>query len=739
MGRGGGSGSSGWRRLSALQRAFDWVTLDGSRRWWQQLPALDVVLEFAADWYHSRPRHLWLSAMPAVAACGFGVFVGGEAVAVSKERLIQEYEQRAEQLQQTGDRHGRELCLRALAGLDAENPAHRVRLGLLCASIGRLDAARQQMRLAAGLRESGVAEASLWLARDRLGAGLSSDSVQEAERLLLEALEISPRNAAVRLELAAFFEARGELHLAEHSLAEAAAVDPLHYPGLLQWLLRHQRPGERIQEVIREAVRALEEQLQKTPKDEVLRIALSEVHVVEGNFSAGERVLKGVDGTQDLSGAVRGAWSSLRLLQARSLLQQSPLNADAVLPLLAESLAYDPWFTEALDLAETLVAGGLRFPADALDKPLQQLREERRNDGDSVWRTIWISSRLQLLAGHVPELPEPPSPSSASAKAGPALLQRLQYAELLRRCDRKQDAEAAAEQLLSELQADPERDPGRQLTAECLLLLEQSVEALRLLQGAELAEGAGGSGPVGAAHRRLLARASVAAFDEALQRSGVETAEATGELDPVELLRPAFDDSAFVLPALERLSRLWAGDSEAAAAARSLLYRLRSEGRFTTEIASMLGVAAVQQGRYAEAVLFLREADAVVGRADAAIQNNLAVALVRADAALADEALELIDAALEQQPGHPDLLATRGEVCVALGMWLEAVECLTAALPARRGDAELQRLLEKATLSLRDQQRSDRLKRPGLRPREPAQPRQQPGTAGFGSDVPDRE
>jgi tetratricopeptide (TPR) repeat protein len=153
----------------------------------------------------------------------------------------------------------------------------------------------------------------------------------------------------------------------------------------------------------------------------------------------------------------------------------------------------------------------------------------------------------------------------------------------------------------------------------------------------------------------------------------------------------------------------------------------------------MLGVAAVQQGRYAEAVLFLREADAVVGRADAAIQNNLAVALVRADAALADEALELIDAALEQQPGHPDLLATRGEVCVALGMWLEAVECLTAALPARRGDAELQRLLEKATLSLRDQQRSDRLKRPGLRPREPAQPRQQPGTAGFGSDVPDRE
>ena len=137
--------------------------------------------------------------------------------------------------------------------------------------------------------------------------------------------------------------------------------------------------------------------------------------------------------------------------------------------------------------------------------------------------------------------------------------------------------------------------------------------------------------------------------------------------------------------------------------------------------------------------MFLRGADAAAGRSNAAIRNNLAVSLVRADAADAREALELIEGALEQQPGHPDLLVTRGEVYVALGQWPEAVESLTAALPFRRGDPELQRLLERASLALRDEPRSEQLRRSGLRPRVPGQQPGQPGTTGFGSDVPNRQ
>lgn len=730
-------GGSGYRRLMPLQRVFDWLSLSGHRRWLPHFPAFDVMLEFAADWYFSRPRRLLLAAIPAVVTGGLGLFVGGEAVVVSNERLIQEHEQRAEQFRQKGDRQGRELSLRALAELEAENPAHRLRLGLLFESIGRLDAARQQMRLAKEMRSSGVAEACLWLARDRLRVGPDREGEQEAEKLLLEALEISPRDTAVRLELAAFLEMQGELQLAEHSLAQTAAADPRQYPGMIQWLLRNQRPDARIQRAIREAVQALEERLKKTPEDEAARIALSEVYVVDGNFAAGERILKGVDSAQELSGAMRGAWSSLRLLQARSLLQQSPLNGDAVLPLLAESLAYDPRYAEALDLSEMLVAGGLRFPADALEKPLQQLRAQRQEASDT-WQTEWILCRMELLAGYVPELPEPPELPVSARSVAVLLRQRLEYLDLLLQCGEKQEAGAGAEQLLSELQAYPEHDPGRRLTAECLLLLQQPEEAFELLrrESESVSERSAVTSPL--SDRRLLARVSLAAFDAAIQRVVTESSEESGSVALIELLRPAFDDPASVLPALERLAELWSGQSAASKAAHALLCELRTEGRFVAEIPSMLGVQAVRQGRYAEAVLFLREADAAAGGADAAIQNNLAVSLVRANPSQAEEAQELIDAALEQYPGHPDLLATRGEVLAAQGLWAEAVESLTAALPSRRGDSELQQLLEKASLAMRDQQRSGGLKRQGLRPRVRAPQRRQPGMTGIGSDVPSR-
>lgn len=725
-------GKTGYRQLVPLQQVFDWLSLSGQRRWLPRIPAFDVVLEFAADWYFSRPRRLFLAAIPALVTGGLGLFVGSEAVVLSKERLIQEHEQRSEQFRQTGDRQGRELSLRALAALDAENPSHRLRLGLLYESIGRLDAARQQMRLATEMRTSGVAEACLWLARDRLRTGTDSENREEAETLLLEALLISPRDTAVRLELAAFFEMQGEMRLAEHSLAEAAAVNPRQYPGMIQWLLRNQRPGEQIQRAIREAVRALDEELKKTPNDEAARIALSEVYVVDGNFAAGERILKGADSTQELSGAMRGAWSSLRLLQARSLLQQSPLNGDAALPLLAESLAYDPRYAEALELAEVLVSSGLRFPADALEKPLQQLRAQRQEELGN-WQTESILCRMELLAGYVPEVPEP----TVSARSASALRQRLEYVELLQRCGERQESESEAEQLLSELQAHPEGDRGSRLTAECLLLLQQPREALAVLRR-EMASVNGRSAETSpVADRQLLARVSLAAFDAALRRMVTESSGESGRVDLIELLRPAFDDPASVLPALERLVELWSGQTAGATVAHALLCELRAEGRFVAEIPSMLGVHAVRQGRYAEAVLFLREADAAAGGADAAIQNNLAVSLVRADPSHAGEAMELIDAALEQYPGHPDLLATRGEVLAAQGLWAEAVESLAAALPARRGDAELRQLLEKASLAMRNQQRSAVLERPGLRLRDRAQ-RGQPRITEIGSDVPSR-
>jgi uncharacterized protein HemY len=153
----------------------------------------------------------------------------------------------------------------------------------------------------------------------------------------------------------------------------------------------------------------------------------------------------------------------------------------------------------------------------------------------------------------------------------------------------------------------------------------------------------------------------------------------------------------------------------------------------------MLGVYAIQSKQYAVAVRYLTAAHAVTRSFDAGLQNNLALALVREDPDHAEEALELVNVALDAHPRHPDLLTTRGEICAALERWPEAVEDLTAALPARRADPQLQSLLEKAWTAMKLRRDSGRMRRSTAELRQLREQRQQYATPTAGSDVPNQQ
>lgn len=685
-------------RWFAVRRFTDGLVFGSFFRRMPSLPGFDVTLEFLEDWYYSRPFQLSLLAFPAAAAVICGMILFGQALVVSQERLVREYEQRADQMAGLGDLRGQELCLRATAELQPNNPVHRVRLGILLDSSGRREDARKQMQIAAELPDSTVPEASIWLARDQLRNGSDPASLQEAERRLLEAVAISPRNDATRRELADFLESRGEILLAEQSLTLAASIQPLNYPALLQWQLRRQRPDATIQKTIASAVRQLQDKLTKSPDDEMTRIALSEVHAVVGNFTAAQTALGGSKRIDEYSNAMRGAWSSLHLLHAQWLLQRSPLNRDAVLPLVAQSLDCDPFHIDALELAENLAEAGSQFPANSFDRPLQALRT-LRNDGRSDWNTVSTLLRLQLLTRYKPTEDELPSEPKRPG-------QRLLFAQLLLKCGYTDAARRTAQTLLEELRKSPENDSEQRLAAQGLLILDRPGEALKLLQSQNQA-----TAKASPAVQRLTSRASLALVDQIAENSADRNPEQELTTDPVTLLQPVLDDPAFALAALERLATLALQSSPDAAAAQQLLAQLRTDGRFTTEIPSMLGAYALQQERFADAVHFLNAAMAVTGQSDPGLQNNLALALVRHDSENAEEALELIEAALEQHPLHPDLLATRGEVCAALGRWHDAVDSLTAALPARRSDPQLQRLLEQASIAMKNN-RTTRRRRP---------------------------
>ena len=720
-------GSASQLRWSSIRKRMDWLSLGTTWQRFPRLPGVDVAVEFVEDWYYSRPFNYIYLSLPAIMGVAGVIALCSDVVLTSNERLIREYEQRADQLRGLGDLRGEELCFRAAAELEANNPIHRVRLGLLLDRNGQTDAARQQMQLAAEVPNNTIPEASLWLARDQLRSGTSAGALREAERRFLEAIEISPRNDAVRRELAAFFEARGEMLLAGHSLEEASVIQPLNYPALLQWLLQHRVPPQQIEQTISKAVRTLDEQILKSPKDETLRIALSEVHVVAGDFAAAEKALGGPRAVEEYSPAMRGAWSSLKFLQSRWLLQQSPMNRDAAIPLLAESLACDPLYSDALELAESLFEGGLEFPSDSLTRPLQSLRTQLADNGDD-WHVRATLFRLQLLTGYKPgrdDLPQEPEMPR----------QRLQYARLLHKSGHPATTQQTAEQLLEELRQMPEEDPQQLMTAECLLLLNQPAKALLITQ---LEMQAAGTSP-SLAVRRLHSQASLQIFDQTFPTDGSQAPPSAAPEDTVRLLRPVLDDPAFAFAAMERLAKLTLGNSPGAASAAAVLADLRSRGRFTSAIPSMLGVYAIQNKQYSAAVQFLTAAHAVTGNFDAGLQNNLALALVRDDPANAEEALELIDVALEAHPRHPDLLTTRGEICAALGRWPEAVEDLTAALPARRADPQLQSLLEKAWTAMKTRRDSGRIRRSPAELRQLREQRQQYATPTAGSDVPNRQ
>ena len=68
----------------------------------------------------------------------------------------------------------------------------------------------------------------------------------------------------------------------------------------------------------------------------------------------------------------------------------------------------------------------------------------------------------------------------------------------------------------------------------------------------------------------------------------------------------------------------------------------------------------------------------------------------------ADEALKLVNNALEKLPDHPDILSSRGEILLAMEQWPQAVTDLRHALTIQQDNAELHRLLEQAYRGLPD-------------------------------------
>ena len=125
---------------------------------------------------------------------------------------------------------------------------------------------------------------------------------------------------------------------------------------------------------------------------------------------------------------------------------------------------------------------------------------------------------------------------------------------------------------------------------------------------------------------------------------------------------------------------------------RSTLQTLIADGKGTPAAHFVLGVAANEQGRAAEARLHWEQAFRLDPRMGV-VANNLAWVLAQADPPDLDRALELANLAVDRQPKEATFRGTRGFILMKMKRWSESLTDLEAELAAYPGKEKVHRAL----------------------------------------------
>ena len=140
-----------------------------------------------------------------------------------------------------------------------------------------------------------------------------------------------------------------------------------------------------------------------------------------------------------------------------------------------------------------------------------------------------------------------------------------------------------------------------------------------------------------------------------------------------------------VLTAIAQLSTQETPDADQA---RVWLKDALARGDAPATVHLILGTSAAAKGDHALASLHLEQAHRLDPRLSVAT-NNLAYVLAHADPPQTERALQLIEAALQAIPNHPEYHETRGQILLQLGRPKDAIQDLELALKAipvtRRG------------------------------------------------------
>jgi tetratricopeptide (TPR) repeat protein len=663
------------------------------------------IMAAAEGWFWTRAWRKLLPSLPFLAGTVFLVMLQIE----TRSDLLEQVQTLRTSIQQPESRQQpevHELRLRTLSGLLPNDHTPVMALARFLAEQERYDEAVQLMLQLAALGELGIPEAHMWLVQDALSANPHYRcSEDEIERHLRKALRAMPTLVEGHATLSSVLLNRGELLLAERSLATAAELAPRYLFPLLQLrksLGRQDVNADVVQQFMRKAAAALAQR----PDDWETRISLARMHLMLNDFSAAVRVL---DEGRQLSdrAALRRVTAEVHTTQAAFLLNAGTLNRDQATGLIVSALRLDPLSITAVEIADRLARLDAWFPPDVVAACTESWQEafrrlpERLDVRLSLCRMLELNNQpeasLELLQ---PLLDQHPELNSKSV-------------ELLVKAGRHDAAREAAEKSFENLRSQPQDATTRRTAAECMLVLRDFSGVRQLLQPDEKTP------PVTPEEQLLYGIACLQEFDALSGRPrkagpaadywipNLNSLPAERPQQLIELLRMAGTIAPIRLDAADRLARIALLDHPVSQIAEQLILQFRARENQSAEILNQLGAHAILHERYEKARDWLEQGSLIAAGSNPAILNNLAIAILRGKLDNPQRALLLVNQALKLLPDNPELLSTRGEIHVELKLWQNARQDLELSLAARGGRPRVHRLLEKTFRGLLDETSAD--------------------------------
>jgi len=671
-------------------------TADGNR-----LSVFACFLAFFKDWGISRKVTFLYRAIPGMALLVPGL-LAEHAGASALLTINSSYESRLAAAREQGNKDTEELCLRALAGLQSADLQRRMRLAEFLWQHRNREAGWSEILRLADDGASGFAEANLWIVRNALSA--EPYQPQSAEQLidrLRRALRAAPDTAEAHGLLAQLYPAVGEKRLGEQHLVLAAAADPAWVDALAELLAaegRLQPDDSRVQS----RCDMLSAQLQITPADAELRVRLARLLLLTGRMTEAELLLD--QGLQLGSNILLSrAAADLQIMYVRQELTAARQQGDRSMLAVRRAFSLDPQHPVAPLLASFLHLQGATFTGFA-EAALQHWEHSvaALPSDDSPGPSEKSDATLRNMA-HLAFALDRHADCLTTFRRMSQLRHediKVQAAAMLA-LGQTTEAEAAVQAvvmplIVSNLAAD--RTAAADLLAfvgrfddalACLELPDQSDTAKTLLAGARASVAL-------EQFDRLTGFPGDYALDEAEwvpQVTDGTARQLTALLEQGLLVRE------FCMRAADRLYRMSLQTGVVGRTAETALDRLRAQGVAATDVLVALGSRALQAGRIEPAIRWLRMAQTGTDSPDAALLNNLALALARSDnREFLTEALRLSSQAVAAAPGSHYMLTTRAEIQLALGDIRAAYGDLEQARRIRPDFPETLQLLAKVSV-----------------------------------------